>query len=162
MAQEFDKLVDRTVRNLQLSQAAAQSLKGQVEGWSLIALLDSLDASVKALDGITEVVQLEGREVIFGADSNLSPSNLSRPEDYDGLRHTYRFYDQMLQLGHLTLGSVMKALRVGAVRRELVEAAAAQAYLHEPVRATITAGYGITKFAKFPKPLPAVFPESPS
>ena len=142
MAQSVDELARNAVSSINLVRDKKKEITGPFESWSLVDLLDILDYVTRASNDLTKLIRREGAALI-AEDSKLDSQSLPRPVDYEWLLHAETFYTRLLQRGYLTVGDALKALSKGEVPKSIVQDAATGAYLHEPVREAIQAGYGI-------------------
>ena len=111
-----------------------------VEKLTIEEMLLRLEPAISSVKTIDRAVAAETDDLIFKQDSRLNPSNTNTPELLAGLRAAYDFYEQMMKQRYSRVSAVIDALRKGLLSREVVAAAAASAYLHPPMRETITLG----------------------
>ena len=128
MADSIDELLDEALKALRMRRKQARLMTGPVETWSIPRYLDALVYAVRSLENINDALKRQG----YG----------DHPE-HGRLQQSEIFYDKMLLLGHLTIGSVIRSLYKQEIPEDIVKAACVAAYLHPKVREAIKEGYGL-------------------
>ena len=136
MAESIDSLFDEALENLRKFRKQPNLMTRPVEGWSVPRYLDTLNFMIKSIEPINEALRRMGGE--------------SHPA-HEALQHSERFYNQLLQQGHMTIGFVIRALRKHEVPEAVVMAACVNAYLFPEVREAIKEGYGLVPLVE-PEP----------
>ena len=128
MAEHLDDLLDEALKSLRQARKRSALLTGPLERWSIPRYLDAIGYAVRSLENLNEAVKRE-------LGDNLPA--------YEALVQSKLFYHRMLGLGHITIGSVIKALDRHEVPEDVVRSACVYAYLHPKVREAIKDGYGL-------------------
>lgn len=128
MTEPIDDLIDAAIENLGRQRRKARLTNGPIERLRITLYLDALGYAIRSIENINEVLKRQG----YG----------DHPE-YGRLQQSEIFYDKMLQHGHVTIGSVIRALRKREIPEDTVKAACVAAYLHPKVREAIKEGYGL-------------------
>ena len=140
MIEPIDDLVDQAIANLRQTRKKAKLMTGPVETWSIPRYLDALGYAVRSLGNLNEAVKRD-------LGDNLPA--------YEALVQSELFYHRTLSLGHVTIGSVIKALDRHEIPEDVVRSACVYAYLHPKVMEAIKGGYGLV-------PLVVPVPPKPS
>ncbi len=128
MTEPIDDLIDKAIENLRQTRKRAKLMSGPVEKWSIPRYIDALGFAMRAMDNVNEALRRQG---------------YSNHPEYERLQASELFYHRMLRLGHITIGSVIKALDRHEVPEDVVRSACVYAYLHPKVREAIKEGYGL-------------------
>ncbi len=128
MVESIDELLVEAQANLRNLRKQPRLMTGPVERWSIPRFLDALAYMLRSLENLNEAMK------------RLEDEGLPA---YEALQYSERFYNETLALGHMKLGSVIKALRRRELPEEVVRLACVHAYLHREVRQAITDGYGL-------------------
>ena len=137
MPDSIDGLLGKAIINLRIAHRRSNIMTGPVETWRIPLYLDALGYAILSLENLNEALKWQGTDL---------PA-------FRALLRSEAFYQRMLGLGHNTIGSAIRALNKHEVPEGIVESACAYAYLHEPVRDAILAGYGITAPEPSKKPI---------
>ena len=128
MTEPIDDLVNEAIKNLSMRRRRARITRGPIERLRITLYLDALGYAIRSLENINDALKRQG----YG----------DHPE-HGRLQQSEIFYDKMLLLGHLTIGSVIRSLYKQEIPEDIVKAACVAAYLHPKVREAIKEGYGL-------------------
>lgn len=169
MINGLEAAISRAESELGRLRTVVQIVQGQpVEQWSIAAVIGILNPAIAFMGEVYVITKLETQTAADEIMSKLKTGWVDALEyvlqtdwlneeitavNRERLIQAKNFYGELLAMNYGTIGQVVMALNKQEVPLIVVADAAPTAYLLEPVRKAIKAGYGITPLEPQKKPI---------